>query len=223
MRTTSLGQSQAKIDTWCSKLTYIWHSAAVYLNRILHSTSNNGKISTHLLKRIERDSHLTFVWRSWPFAMCFQFVVFTKFDLDPEVIISSLHHPIRLGKMHNTELLTEAMSRPEVGSCMNWMRSRANGNSSLTATPYRCCQSAISPIYSFFTSINQCQSKDLFSHIYFCCFGKTSRRNRRSRQWNPPKKVARFLVPMYNAHHWISVSFRAKFCALYTGNYGSIV
>ena len=26
---------------------------------------------------------------------------------------------------------------------------------------------------------------------------------------------------MYNAHHRISVSFRAKFCALYTGNYGN--
>ena len=103
--------------------------------------------------------------------------MFTKFDLYPEVIISSLHHPIRLGKMHTTELLTEARSRPEVGSSADWMRSRSNGNSSLTASPYRCCQSAISPIYSFFTSVKQCQSKDrifLFSHIYFCCFGKVA-------------------------------------------------
>ena len=76
--------------------------------------------------------------------MYFRFVVFTKFDLDPEVIISSLHHKIRLGKMHNTELLTKAMSRPEVESCEDWMRSRVNGDSSLTATPYRCCQSAVS-------------------------------------------------------------------------------
>ena len=69
--------------------------------------------------------------------------------LNPEVIISSLHHPIRLGKMHHTELLTEAMSRLEVGSCADWMRSRANGDSSLTASLYQCCQSGISPIYSF--------------------------------------------------------------------------
>ena len=30
------------------------------------------------------------------------------------------------------------------------MRSRANGARGLTASPYRCCQSAISTIYSFF-------------------------------------------------------------------------
>ena len=52
----------------------------------------------------------------------------TFVELDPEVIISSFHQPIRLRKMHNTELLTEAMSRPEVGSCAGWIRSRANGN-----------------------------------------------------------------------------------------------
>ena len=45
----------------------------------------------------------------------------------------NLHQPIRLRKMHNTELLIEAMSRLEVWSCADWMRSRANGARGLTA------------------------------------------------------------------------------------------
>ena len=74
----------------------------------------------------------------------------------------------------------------------------------------------------FLHLLNNTNPKIVFSHIYFCCFGKSIRQNWLSRQWNPPKKVVSFLVSMYNAHHWISVSFRAKFCALYTGNYGTL-
>ena len=36
---------------------------------------------------------------------------------DLEVINSSLHQPVRLRKMHETELLTKATYRPEVGTC----------------------------------------------------------------------------------------------------------
>ena len=74
-------------------------------------------------------------------------------------------------------------------------------------------------VFIFTVLLHNANPKIVFPHIYFCCFGKRSQRNWRRRQWNPPKKVAWFLVPMYNAHHWISVSFRAKFCALYLGAY----
>ena len=72
----------------------------------------------------------------------------TFVELDPEVIVSSLHQPVRLGKMHETELLTKATCRLEVGTCAHWMHSRVMVLSNLTG-----CQSAVSPIYSFLHTI----------------------------------------------------------------------
>ena len=75
--------------------------------------------------------------------------------------------------MHNTELLIEAMSRQEVGSCADWMRSRASGARSLTASVYRCCQSAILLIYSFLCNITQYQSKDrIFPYLFLMLWEK---------------------------------------------------
>ena len=73
----------------------------------------------------------------------------TFVELDPEVVVSSLHQPVRLRKMHETELFTKATCRTEVETCADWMRSRVMAMSNLTG-----CQSAVSPIYSFL----QCQS-----------------------------------------------------------------
>ena len=110
--------------------------------------------------------------------MCFRFVVFTKFDLDPQVIISSLHHPLRLGEMHNTEILIEAMSRLEVGSCADWMRSRAKGDSSFDSFALSMLSKCnFADIFIFNVLLHNANPKIVFSHIYFCCFGTSSRWN----------------------------------------------
>ena len=75
----------------------------------------------------------------------------TFMKLEPEVIISSLHQAIRLRKMQETDLLTKATCRPEVGTYADWMRSRVMAMSYLTVSLYRGCLSAFSPRYSFFT------------------------------------------------------------------------
>ena len=98
--------------------------------------------------------------------------------------------------MHNTELLTEAMSRPEVGSCADWMRSRANGDSSLTASHYRCCQSAISPIYSFLMYYYTMPiQRSYFPIFIFVALGKVAGGMNRVDSEIRRKKLHDFLYP----------------------------
>ena len=142
-------------------------------------------------------------------------------ELDPEVIISSLHQPIRLRKMHNTNYWPNLWADRKLEAARTGC---AVGLMALAVWQLRFINAVkvqFRRYIHFYIVLHNANPKIAFSHIYFCCFEKKSRRNWQSRQWNPPKKVAWFLVPMYNAHHWISVSFRAKFCVLYTGNYGT--
>ena len=73
----------------------------------------------------------------------------TFVELDIEVIISSLHQPVRLWKMHETELLTKAICRPEVGTCTDWMRSRVMAMSNL------------------FNRLSKCSFADIFIFTYY--------------------------------------------------------
>ena len=76
--------------------------------------------------------------------------------------------------MHNTELLTEAMSRPEVGSCADWMRSRANGDKQFDSFALSMLSKCNFAIYSFFLcTIRQCQSKDrIFPYLFLLLWEK---------------------------------------------------
>ena len=67
------------------------------------------------------------------------------------------------------------MNRLQVGSCVDWMRSRANGDSSLTASLCRCCQSAVSRIYSFLMYYYTVPIQRLYFPIFiFVALGKVA-------------------------------------------------
>ena len=92
----------------------------------------------------------------------------TFVELDPQVIISSFHQPVRLRKMHESELLTKATCRPEVGTCADWMRSwvMAMSIDSFALSRLSKCSFADIFIFKYYCTM-QSQVKIVFSHIYF--------------------------------------------------------